>query len=318
MCVQFAPAGGERARVRHVMDERVAEPPLPARLGRHDHGGRGKDGQRPGDRCAAGQAGHKGRLEVHADHGRDLEHTAGFARQDVDARAEERPKVDRDAPDTGRILEVEPAVAHDERAILDERPDRLTDEQWVASRSIVDPAGRLVAEFRACDSRRQPLRTAGVETAQFHDLHVLQAGPHRHGPRSRSGKDDDRQLGHDRHQPFEERFARWIDPVQVVHDDHPRTTHVCEAPDVALRDILEVGADACRIGRHEGRLRFPAGELGIARDGRDRPGVARDGRLIQVRPEEDLASEGAGIEAVLIGQPLGERASKRVVLARRV
>ena len=154
----------------------------------------------------------------------------------VDPRTEDGPQRDRDA---GRpaLDQRDPAVAPLERPVLEERPDRLADEQRVARRPLVDAADPVGLDRGPGDERRQPGGLGLGEALQVDALDVGPVDPGREPGRSRAGEHDQRAVGRGLDEQLDQRDARRIEPVQVVDDDDARPGERQEPVDVPPRDV---------------------------------------------------------------------------------
>jgi hypothetical protein len=74
--------------------------------------------------------------------------------------------------------------------------------------------------------------------------------------------------------------------VQVVDDQDARSARGKEPVDVAGRDLDERRDDLGGIGRDVLELGLPAGERGIARNGRDGPAEAARGSGVELAIEQ--------------------------------
>ena len=98
--------------------------------------------------------------------------------------------------------------------------------------------------------------------------------------------------------------------MDVVEDDDARPVGRQEPVEVGGGDLDEGRGRLGRVGRHIRRLRLPAGEGRVARDGRDRAAVAPDRRWVRPRSKQQLPDEGAGVDAVLVGDGLREERAR--------
>ena len=207
------------------------------------------------------------------------------------------------------------AVAPFERAVLQERPDRLADEQRVARGSLVDAADAFGLDRGTGDVRREPGRLGFGEALELDALDISASGPGRDPTRPRAGKDDQRTVGRRVDDQLHQVDARWIEPVQVVDDDDPRSGDGQEPVDVSRGDVDERRRDLGRVGRHVGRFRLPAGERRVPGHRRDRP--AEPARLLgrEIVREQQPARERARVDTMLVGDGLGEEAGEPIRLA---
>ena len=111
--------------------------------------------------------------------------------------------------------------------------------------------------------------------------------------------------------------ARRIQPVQVVDDDDARPRDREQPLEVAGGDLDERRGDLGRVGRHVRRPPPPSRRT--PRPGRWPRSPRRTGGLLRVEVvgEQQAAREGAGVDAVLVGDGLGEQPREAVWLAAR-
>ena len=146
----------------------------------------------------------------------------------IDAGAQHGPQRDRDAR-WCRLGQGHATVAPLQRAVLEERPDRLADEQRVATRPLVDAARPIGIDGGASHERGE---TRGLGLGQATQLEALDAGRRRPGRQIAgpgTGQDEQRQLAGELDEGLDQPGARRVEPVQVVDDHDPRSGRRQEA-----------------------------------------------------------------------------------------
>ena len=188
--VELPSADREHARVRGVVDQRVAEPPAPV-VG-DDEAGIGHALEGAGWQWRAHQRLDPRVLETHADHRGHPERISSGRRQGVDAGAEHGAQGQRDARH-GALGQRHAPVVPGQRPVVERRPDRLGDEQRVAGGPLMDAARPIGVEGGPRDLRGE-LRGLGHGQAGQVDL-LDPSLAHPGGPfdRAHRGEDHERQ-----------------------------------------------------------------------------------------------------------------------------
>ena len=106
--------------------------------------------------------------------------------------------------------------------------------------------------------------------------------------------------------------------MDVVEDDDARSVGRDQAFEVGDDDFAQDRRRLGRIGRHVRGLRLPAAEGRGPGDRRDAAALPSDGLRIDIGTEQQLAREAAGVDAVLVGDGLGEGAREPVRLTAAV
>ena len=130
--------------------------------------------------------------------------------------------------------------------------------------------------------------------------------------RSASDEHDEGPAERDVHELLEDPGARRIEPLEVVDDDDARAVQLDEAVQVTMGQRPDRGRHLGRVGRHQGRLGFPARERRIAGDRGDGARPALGIRGIGVGGQQEPAHERAGVGSVLIGNDLGQRPAEPI------
>ena len=204
--VEPAAPRGQDPGVRRVVDQRMAEPPLPCVEG-HDQRGVDQPVERGRSDRLTHEVDHIALLERHPDDGRDADHVARRLVQAVDASAQDRAQGQREPGRTG-LGEGHPAVAQLERAVLDGGPHGLADEQRVALGPLMDQPCVVGIEGGPGDDRRElgRLRRSQAVELQPHDVRLV--GPVRSVTRTHRGDDDQRASGGGRDDDLDHPRAR--------------------------------------------------------------------------------------------------------------
>jgi hypothetical protein len=251
--VRPAPAIEQLRAVGHFVGEGMPEGALARGLGGPEELGRRELLERRGE-LGLGQIDHDAqqlRRHVASDHGRGLEHVLVARREPVDARREngldglgQRDLLLR----AGRRIRAALAL---QRAALDERANDLLDEEGIAAGLGLDPVAergqRGVGSEPVVDQRSGVLRGEGRQRETLDPR-----GPRGPilGPRGREQQDpavrrvrSQEGAGED----FQRRFARRVEPVQVLDPEHRELAARAGANQIAKR--LEETPTA-RLGLH--------------------------------------------------------------------
>ncbi len=236
----------------------------------------------------------------------------------IDARAEHRPQRDRDARRPA-LDERHAAVAPLERAVLEERPDRLADEQRVAGGPLVDAARAVGIDGRTGDERREPRGLGFGEALQVETLDARTVHPGRDPGRSRPGEDDATGGWRSSSASSLDQRRRSMGPASAGRRRRrpAARTSVRRRSDVEGRDLGEDGRDLGRVARHVRRLLLPPAERRVPGDGGD--GAAESARPLpggRSSVNSSSAHERARVDPVLVGDGLREEAGEAIRLAR--
>ena len=212
-------------------------------------------------------------------------------------------------------VHLEPPVVGD-RALVDDRPDGLADEERVAAGPGVEAAGVVGVDLRAGDGPGQLAGLALVEATELDpdDVRAVErgigAGPRGGCPRrSASGRRRVTPTSSSK-MPALEASSQWRSSITMTRGPSRSRRRSMYA---RARERIEAD-DLDRVGRDELRLGLPARERGVAGDGGDRAGPPADVVRVGVGREQQPPGERSGIHPVVLGDDLGERPAEPVRL----
>ncbi len=222
------------------------------------------------------QVGHRSPPEHLPDHRRALEHRTLVLVEPVEAGREDRLDRLRHTQRVDRGERLEPAVALDEHAVLDEHPQHLLEEERIASRGTPDRVGRLGIK-RAGEVLQQ---RAGVLARKRRELdrRPRPRRPQLGQIRSRQAADEDRRVAAPAGQVLDEVEEGGLGPLDVVEHDDEGTLLRERLEQPAHGPVELVGARAW-LGAADGLEDAPVRDLPV--------GLARE-RAVEVDVAHDL------------------------------